>query len=747
VRVAKITVISAFFAFAAFAQEHAEEELGILPEASEIVINEAAQTSEIYANLPNGNEIYAAEEETVEVFEAVYEGAPPSETVDMGVIIVQEKIAPQTQPNDRVGIVDTVTRAQIERSMTTNLIDLLDGLPGVRKKIDCSVCKTAHIRLLGLAGGYSQVLIDGLPMFSGLGTIYGIEQIPLVNIENILVIRGPSSVRHGNNAIAGVVDIIQRPIPLETQTYFRAMYSNFNEQYYDAFFSKFLHDTKTGVQVSMNYTSSPRIDADGQAIDRVGTTMDDVPEFDRTAFSMRLSQELGQNTELSATAQVSFEDRFGGTSTSDRRWIGVFQPETSFVDIFGNTIERPIIYQEYARTRRVNYSIGSQTQITPQNIPARNIINENRISFIQHHQESYYGFLQLEALQNMLFGVSDFTFNFDRNQLLAGLSFTYDRFEDNRSMGTHLYTVPAVYLQNTFLINEYIDFSAGARYDFHNVHGSIFSPRFAVNLRPDHHWNITATAGKGFRTFNLFSENHAAITSALYVLDSASVQNLRHESAWSFALNARWSQFWRLNLGIATEMTLFQAMVSDYIQPYYHLRFTTSGRQMVSYSNLDGTSVTRGAEGLVRFIVPRGFTFDFGSNFIDFDSRNQTSPYFAFYSPRVSALARALWEPRRTGLAMSFGWDYTGSQRLREVRFGQNVILPERHSEPYSIFNAQIDKTLGRWTFSVSCQNIGDFYQQQREPVFHHDNSFYLSTSVWAPVRGRSFWFGLRFNG
>ncbi|MCL2844907.1 MAG: TonB-dependent receptor [Chitinivibrionia bacterium] len=682
--------------------------------------------------------LFAQDQETAET--------APVETLDMGVMLVQEAHAQLTQPSDRVAIVDTITRAQIERSMNTNLLDLLGTMPGVQKKIDCSVCKTAHIRLLGLGSGYSQILINGLPVFSGLGNIYGIEQIPLVNIENILVMRGASSVRHGNSAIAGVVDIIQRPIPRETQTYFRAMYSNFNEQYYDAFFSKFIDETKTGVEVALNYTSAPRINTDGIAIDKLGTLMDNSPEFDRVAISMRLTQEVGQNTQLNANAQVSFEDRFGGTSNSDRRWIGVFQPESSFVDNQGNHRHRPIIYQEYARTRRVNYGVGSKTQITPSIIPAQSIVNENRVNFIQHYQESWYGFLTLEALQNMVFGVSDFTFNFDRNQLLAGVSFTYDQFEDNRSLGTHLYTIPAVYLQNTFLINDYWDFSAGARYDFHNVHGSIFSPRFAVNFSPDHHWNFMATAGKGFRTFNLFSENHAAITSALYIVDSTSVANLRPETAWSVALNARWSQFWLLNLGMATEITVFQAMISDYIQPYYS-RFTTGGRQIVSYQNLDGTAITRGVEGLVRFILPRGFTVDAGTNFTDFDSRNQTSSYFAYYSPRVSALSRVLWEPRRTGLALSADWNYTGSQRLREVRFGTNVVLPQRHSEPFSVFNAQIDKTLGRWTFSASCQNIGDFYQQSIEPVFHHEGDFYLSTSVWAPVRGRTFWFGIRFNG
>jgi len=661
---------------------------------------------------------------------------PTGETVDMGVMVVHDTVVQMTQPDDRVAIVDTVTRAQIEKSMATNLLDLLDGMPGIRKKIDCSVCKTAHIRLLGLNGAYSQILTNGLPVFSGLGNIYGIEQIPLVNIENILVIKGPSSVRHGNNAIAGVVDIIQRPIPPETQTYVRAMYSNFNEQYYDAFFSTYLKETETGVQVSMNYVNSPRIDISGCL-----PLMDDVPEFDRIAFSARVTQKAGENTQIEANAQVAFEDRFGGSQATDRRWIGVFRPESTYVDNWGNTVNQPLIYSEYARTRRVNYGIGSKTDITPR------IVNENRVSFIQHHQESYYGFLNLEALQNMVFGVSDFTFNFDRNQLLAGASFTYDQFEDNRSLGTHLYTIPATYLQNTFLFNDYLDASAGARLDFHNVHGTIFSPRFAVNYSPNHHLNFMATAGRGFRTFNLFSENHAAITTALYVLDNASIENLRQESAWSFALNARYEQFWLLNLGFTTQLTAYQMRVKDYIYAHYQSRFTTDGRQLVQYSNLDGTAITQGIEGAARIVVPKGFSFDLGANILHFESRNQTYPNFSFYSPARTGLVRTTWDPRRSGIAVSADWNYTGRQLLREVRLGTNLIEPQRHSDPYSIFNAQIDKRLGKWTFSAACLNIGDFYQAKVEPIFYTEGQSFLTTSVWGPVKGRTFWFGVRFNG
>jgi outer membrane receptor for ferrienterochelin and colicins len=651
----------------------------------------------------------------------------------METMVIQDTLVLQTKSEDKSAVVDTVSRLQIEKSVSGNLIDLLDGKPGVRKKVDCSVCNTAHIRLLGLNGAYSQILIDGIPAYSGLGNVYGIEQIPLVNIDNVLIIKGASSVRHGNNAIAGVVDIIHKPISYDTKTYLKMMFGQHNEQNYDAYFSTFVEKSKTGLQVSMGYASSPRIDMDES------TPMMDVAEFDRINFSTRISQEIKDNIELFANAQVSYEDRFGGTQSSSRKWVGSFQPESTYVNEWNDTIIQPLVYQEYARTKRVNYEAGLKSEITPV------VTNESRISFIQHFQNSYYGYLSLQALQNMLFAVSDFHFDFYKNKLLAGASFTYDKFSDDRSIGSHLYTIPAVYLQNIFVINpELFDISLGLRNDFHNVHGNILSPRFAINYYPNHHLNFKATAGRGFRTFNLFSENHSATTSDVYHLEPT--DNLSQESSWTFALNAQYSQFWKVNWGITAEMTGYQTMITDYIQVQYLPQYTIDGRRIVSYKNLDGTAITRGFEGVIRFSLPKGFVIEGGGNLFYFESKKETEKNFAYYSPNHTALGKIEWNERKSGVGLSFDWNYTGKQLLREVRFGEKLIMPQRHSAPYSIFNAQIDKKFARWTLTAACQNIGDFYQSKVEPIFYADGWYYLTTSVWAPIKGRTFYGGVRFN-
>jgi len=90
------------------------------------------------------------------------------------------------------------------------LLDALGFQSGVRMEIDCQTCNFSQIRLNGLDGAYSQILIDGRPVFSALNGLYGLEQIPTTMLERVEVIRGGGSALFGANAVAGTVNIITR---------------------------------------------------------------------------------------------------------------------------------------------------------------------------------------------------------------------------------------------------------------------------------------------------------------------------------------------------------------------------------------------------------------------------------------------------------------------------------------------------------------------------------------------------------
>lgn len=107
-------------------------------------------------------------------------------------------------------VVNQLTTQTFEATNSTSLSQGLNYMPGLRVETNCQNCGTQEVRINGLEGQYSQMLIDGQPVFSSLSKMYGLEQIPTNMIEQVDVVRGGGSVLYGANAIGGVINIITK---------------------------------------------------------------------------------------------------------------------------------------------------------------------------------------------------------------------------------------------------------------------------------------------------------------------------------------------------------------------------------------------------------------------------------------------------------------------------------------------------------------------------------------------------------
>ncbi len=95
-------------------------------------------------------------------------------------------------------------------SQSNTLVEGLNFVAGVRTEVDCQTCNYSQIRVNGLGGAYSQILINNRPIFSSLQGLYGLEQIPSAMVDRIEIIRGGGSALYGSSAIAGVVNILTK---------------------------------------------------------------------------------------------------------------------------------------------------------------------------------------------------------------------------------------------------------------------------------------------------------------------------------------------------------------------------------------------------------------------------------------------------------------------------------------------------------------------------------------------------------
>ncbi|MEA3505543.1 MAG: carboxypeptidase-like regulatory domain-containing protein, partial [Bacteroidota bacterium] len=111
---------------------------------------------------------------------------------------------------DATTVVSVMDKKMFEVTQSANLAEGLNFQPGVRIENNCQNCGFTQLRMNGLDGPYTQILIDSRPVMSALSKVYGLEQIPTNMIDRVEVVRGGGSVLYGSSAIAGTVNIITK---------------------------------------------------------------------------------------------------------------------------------------------------------------------------------------------------------------------------------------------------------------------------------------------------------------------------------------------------------------------------------------------------------------------------------------------------------------------------------------------------------------------------------------------------------
>ena len=155
---------------------------------------------------------YRSAEQTVEI--------SPDKTIEVNFSLTEEALsveevvvsASRTETNKKTSptIVSVASAKLFESTASCNLAETMNFQSGLRVETNCGNCGTTQLRINGLEGQYSQVLLDSRPIFSSLASVYGLEQLPVAMIERVEVIRGGGSALFGANAIGGVVNIITK---------------------------------------------------------------------------------------------------------------------------------------------------------------------------------------------------------------------------------------------------------------------------------------------------------------------------------------------------------------------------------------------------------------------------------------------------------------------------------------------------------------------------------------------------------
>lgn len=379
---------------------------------------------------------------------------------------------------------------------TTSSVNLAQGLnfqPGVRVETNCQNCGFQQVRINGLDGPYTQILIDSRPIFSALSGVYGLEQIPANMIERVEVMRGGGSALFGSSAIAGTINIITKE-PLRNSGELTHTLSSIGGS--DAFdnnttlnASLVTENGKAGMYIFGQNRHRSGYDHDGD-----GYT--ELPKLKNQTVGFRSYVKTSTYSKLTFEYHHMNEYRRGGNML-DRPPHEADIAEQLEHSIDGGGLKFDLFSTDYKH----RLSVFTSAQ------------NTDRDSYYGTGKDpnAYGKTTDLTFMTGTQYSYSFDKFLFMPSDLTAGLEYNYDHLKDEM-IGYNRYTNQKVHIESLFLQNEWKNkrwsFLIGGRLDKHNmINNVVFSPRANVRFNPTENINIRASYSSGFRAPQAFDED------------------------------------------------------------------------------------------------------------------------------------------------------------------------------------------------------------------------------------------------
>lgn len=447
-------------------------------------------------------------------------------------------------------VVVSANRNETKRSLAPNLVNVIGskvfditqstclakGLnfqPGVRTEDDCQNCGFTQVRINGLDGHYSQILVNSRPVFSSLNGVYGLEQIPANMIDRVEVVRGGGSALFGASAIGGTINIITKEPLHNSATFAHNFMSQGGANSFDNVttgnVSLVTNDNKAGVYAYGQTRTRQGYDYDGD-----GYT--ELPELNNQTFGLNSFLRLNPYSKLSLQYHGIHEFRRGGNKLNQAPHEANIAEQVEHniqgggltYDFYSpNEKNRLSAYFSFQTTARKSYygGIGEGTEEDKETAEKAYGTTHN-FTYVVGSQYVY-------SFDKLLFMPSDLTlggeYNFDG---LKDFIIGYDRhFKQDVRIGSFFF-------QNEWK-NKQWSFLVGGRLDKHNlVDHIIFSPRANLRFNPTENVNLRVTYAGGFRAPQAFDEDlHVGVVGGERLVTTLA-KNLKEERSNSFSVSA-----------------------------------------------------------------------------------------------------------------------------------------------------------------------------------------------------------------
>jgi outer membrane receptor for ferrienterochelin and colicins len=579
--------------------------------------------------------------------------------------------------------VEVITREEIEEKLLMtpgSIAMLLNEAAGVRVQETNPAIGGASVRIHGLSGRYTQILVDGLPLHGyGAGAL-GPLQIPPADLRQVEVIKGAASALYGGATLGGVINLISR-LPEEGREVITNRTSRGGTDL--VLWSSDIFGDRWGYTLLGGLHAQDQMDIDGDG-------WAELPRFRRVLARPRFFWGDGANRAM-LTAGFMAESRTGGGFVPG----GVPHAEASETRrLDGGGTSRFLLREALHVDVR-----ASGTRATHERRIGRRVEEDVRTT----------GFAEA-VLRGRAIG----------HQWVVGTALQYEALSADGvdPLLSFEHITPAFFAQDEIEVARWLALSLSGRIDAHSEHGAFFSPRGAVLLGPFGAWTVRLAAGSGFLAPTPLVEEVGEVG----LTRIAPPDGVRPEHARSIA-----ADLGALAGPVEFNATLFNSLVRDAIAFVEPLE-PGPGR----LRNLAGSVRTTGTELVLRVRsegagVTAYHSFVHATEPIEIPGRRLLVPL----TPQHSAGVIAMIEDEDWGRVGVEAY-YTGRQRLANDPYAE-------WAEPYTLLGVLIERRIGPVRIFVNAENLTNVRQTQVAPLVRPQptTTGRWTTDVWAPLEGR----------
>jgi outer membrane receptor for ferrienterochelin and colicins len=626
--------------------------------------------------------------------------------------------------------VQVLNRKTLELTQSNNLSEGLCFQPGLRTETDCQTCGYSQLRMNGLPGSYSQILINSRPVFSSVLSMYGLEMFPTELIERVEVIKGGGSVLYGSSAIAGTVNLITRQ---PGTTGFGAFLNTalIASQSHDinagATAGKTFSDSSGGVQIVLSTQNRRGFDANNDGFS-------ELPRLSSAKGGIALNYKPGKRTKIKTDLIVLQEERQGGSSIYGTPHLAE-QSEYRMHLVSALTADL-----EHQISKQSNVSIYAGAQKTL------------RDHYTGIDQSNGYG----ESLQNSLqTGIQySYTSPSANHSLTIGSELfaenTFDQIPEYDYLIDQNILLAGAFIQHHWKLTRHFEVLSGYRYNYANrLSRPAHTPRLQFFYHPSQKWQFRLGWAEGFRAPQAFeADMHIAFAGGnVSLVQIDPLLKPEYSSAFNSSVTYTIEKAnWMLSLS------------ADYFRNSLRQNFILtekntdlSGKQILFRSNGSGAlfeGVTIGAEAAAN----NGFTFSAG---LTIQRALLNSPLeWSAELPGESKILRTpdnygfivAQTPVNKSVVLAINLTYTGSMLVPHFAGAPGILNDELVKSPvFLVAGSNLNWTTPIYInkkplkIQLGIHNMLNAYQRDFDIGKNRDSNF-----VYGPSRPRTLFFGIR---